>query len=465
LVDRDQRPKIRLSVRPARSASVDTTRVDDGWAEDTDVVDHVPSLDDESFISAPPGEGSGRRTAVPGELHRDDLESDTDVLRRGVQAPSPVHRPRAEKARSILQSSVGEAMIADDGSIDIEAPPQSAQSVDTVESFADETPLHLEPPPLAAFAPVQEPPRAPPPRAAPSGPQSVGSPASHSAPSHGARSQPRKVVQLGQALAVLVPFAGTRVPLWSLLGAAIVTTAFACGLAALVLFGASAVSNAEPTSSAAPPPSESPPTSLSAKAIGGDASAIQTLREKAERDSNEVVAVSLGEVAAKRNELADLQKRIAEDPKLARDPKIIAQLRKRAYDADVYREAQQLIAGLEGDLAADLLYAVWTGTVARTDATELAQGLVYSQDVRAKASAALAVAIDLRRATSCEQRKEILARSIQYGDQRSLGQLALLRSKAGCGPKKTDDCHACLRADGALEEAIQAVSRRAPPNL
>lgn len=474
MVDRGQRPKIRLSIKPAVSSSVDTTPVDDGWAEEAEGMEE--DLEDDAPQEEVPPSAPGPRQTKPappraraplpkptprtttpfgvGEPHfsmaepqepREELDSETEV-RRGAIA-----RGTDREGRAILQSSEGEVVIVDEKSIDVEAPASDVQPPELdiigVDSFIPaETTVESEAP--------EPPPPPPPPSVDPTPLLRTPRPAPK-----------RTVVQLGHALAMLVPLAGTRVPLWSLLGAAIVTTAFVCGLTALAVFGGSS-DDAEPVASSEPVPSASvAPPSLSDRAATGDASAIQTLKEKTERNAAEVVALSQGESVAKKNELADLRKQIRENAKLARDPKTITLLRKRAYDADVYREAQLLIAGLEGELSADLLYAVWTGTAARTDATQLAEDLVYSKDVRSKASPALAVALDLKRATSCEQRKELLPRAIQYGDQRSLTQLALLRNKYGCGPKKNEDCHACLRDGTALAEAIQSISRRAPPNL
>jgi hypothetical protein len=118
VVDRDQRPKIRLSIKPAVSAPVDTTPVDGGWEEATEDVEPEPDQLQVTDI----GTGPPRKTAVPGEPPRGSLESETNELRRGIQAPSPTKRRRDDPGRSILQSSVGEAVIVDEASIDIEAP-------------------------------------------------------------------------------------------------------------------------------------------------------------------------------------------------------------------------------------------------------------------------------------------------------------------------------------------------------
>jgi hypothetical protein len=100
----------------------------------------------------------------------------------------------------------------------------------------------------------------------------------------------------------------------------------------------------------------------------------------------------------------------------------------------------------------------------RTDTTELARSLLYSPEVRPQASPALAVALDLRLAESCEQYQAVLPNALKDGDRRALHLLAKLTPKHGCGAKKRDDCYACLRAKSdELSATINAVkSRRAP---
>jgi hypothetical protein len=122
------------------------------------------------------------------------------------------------------------------------------------------------------------------------------------------------------------------------------------------------------------------------------------------------------------------------------------------------------LASVSSPLGADLLYEAWAGTAARSESTELARALVFSADVRPRASAALSVALDLRAAQSCERYQAILPSALKDGDRRSFGPMTKLSNKRGCGPKKTEDCFACLRgAPDELAATINAVkSRRAP---
>ena len=67
-------------------------------------------------------------------------------------------------------------------------------------------------------------------------------------------------------------------------------------------------------------------------------------------------------------------------------------------------------------------------------------------------------------AETCEQYQAILPKALTDGDRRTLHLLTKLNAKRGCGPKKADDCFACLRdKSDELTATINAVkSRRAP---
>jgi hypothetical protein len=155
--------------------------------------------------------------------------------------------------------------------------------------------------------------------------------------------------------------------------------------------------------------------------------------------------------------------RLMRDPSSAKNKAVLAELRKLLADADTAQQALAAVAGLPGPQSGDLLYEIWTASPGRSDTTELARALAYSRDVRAKSSAALSVALDLRLAETCAANQALLPRAIQDGDRRSLQLLTKLQRKQGCGPKKSADCFACLRDGEELEAAITAVkARRAP---
>jgi hypothetical protein len=158
--------------------------------------------------------------------------------------------------------------------------------------------------------------------------------------------------------------------------------------------------------------------------------------------------------------------RVAANPSLLEDKAVLSELRKLMANPNTAREALAGVAAVPGPLGADILYEVWTGTPNRTATTDLARALVYTPDVRAKASPALLVALELRVVETCEQNHALLPRAIQAGDRRSLNLVAKLKRNQGCGPNKRQDCYPCLREGAELDTAIKTVkTRRAPTPL
>ncbi|MBX3219358.1 MAG: serine/threonine protein kinase [Labilithrix sp.] len=81
-------------------------------------------------------------------------------------------------------------------------------------------------------------------------------------------------------------------------------------------------------------------------------------------------------------------------------------------------------------------------------------------DVRAHASPATAVMLDLKAAKKCEDKRGLLDRVKDDGDARVLPSLRSLKSPRGCGFAGMRDCFPCLRKGDALDEAIKAVEAR-----
>lgn len=159
-----------------------------------------------------------------------------------------------------------------------------------------------------------------------------------------------------------------------------------------------------------------------------------------------------------------LRRKVEANPALGKDPVLQSELLHLADDARTSGDVLAAMAALDAPIGADLLYEVWTRTPTRTEATELARALVFSTDVRLKTSEALSVALDLRTAESCEQYKALLPKALKDGDRRSAPPLLKLNNKRGCGPKKRDDCYACLREpQDELAATINAVKSRRPP--
>jgi len=121
--------------------------------------------------------------------------------------------------------------------------------------------------------------------------------------------------------------------------------------------------------------------------------------------AKELVLLAEGRADEQRTAVKTLRAKVEASPATLQDKAVQTQLLHFVGDGETARDALSALAAGPAPLGPDLLYEVWTGTTQRTDATDLARALVYSTDVRPKASAALSVALELRVAESCESYK------------------------------------------------------------
>ncbi len=292
------------------------------------------------------------------------------------------------------------------------------------------------------------------------------------------------------ALAQRVRFAGGEVPLWSLVTPLVLLVALGAAFAAAAVTspadpGAALKVGPEPSASvavAAPTPLPPPPVSsansdekpeekpkpltLLERVSLGDDAAVKELSAKPVADLRveEAISLSLGQSAQDVRAARALRDRVEHDPGLIKDPEVLAQLRRNSDDPETARDALAAMANVPGPISADLIYEVWTATASRSAASDLAHSLIYSKEVRAKASKALAVALDLRDAETCEKNRDLLGRVTSDGDRRSFHLLNKLTRKYGCGPNKRQDCYACLRDDKDLDAALKVVKTRREPH-
>jgi hypothetical protein len=282
------------------------------------------------------------------------------------------------------------------------------------------------------------------------------------------------------ALKQRVRFAGGEVPLWSLMMPMVLLLALGSAFVAAAISGSdSAVAVTSPVASAASASatslsapalddkvSESPATAATqAPALPANATDAETLEARRAEELSKDEALTLASARRQREiaRVALLRQKLTRDPGLFKDAATLTELRRAAEDPLTAPDALSAMAEAPGPLSADLLYEMWTGTVARNSATELARSLVFSKEVRAKASPELAVALELRIAETCEQNKALLPKVLDKGDRRSLALLAKLSRRFGCGANKRQDCYPCLRDDKAVDEAMTAVKKRREP--
>ena len=229
---------------------------------------------------------------------------------------------------------------------------------------------------------------------------------------------------------------------------------------------AAALAMPAPSAALASPHGEQP--SVTPAAVDqAKASAVAALEGKAPDSLSveELLLVNESRAQHKREDAKAVARKLQEQPELAKDQAVQAQLLHFAADPDTAADALGAMAEVHTPVGPDLLYEVWTNHALSSTTTELARALLYSRDVRPSASPALAVALGLRGAASCEAVQEVLPKASGEGDRRSLFLLAKLNARRGCGPKKTDDCYACLRSQNKqIVAATDAVKRRSPPS-
>jgi hypothetical protein len=289
------------------------------------------------------------------------------------------------------------------------------------------------------------------------------------------------VPTLAQALRGRVRVGAQTLPLSVPIGIGAIAVAFAFG-AVTALIGAvssggdrtvasaSAAQRGDksPTAETAQPAAEPAPagTTTLDRAASGDEKALFELTARAPKDRTiaEALAIHTGQAALRRKDLATLAKE-SKNPGFANDASNIKKLFEYVKNEETARPALEITAALESNVGPDALYHIWTSTTKRSATTELAEALAMSKEVRARATPALAVALDLRAAQSCEQTKKAVTQAIEHGDRRAIPLLVKLQKKSGCGDKKRDDCYPCLRDGDELKDALKEARKRPNPRF
>ena len=186
--------------------------------------------------------------------------------------------------------------------------------------------------------------------------------------------------------------------------------------------------------------------------------------EPAQLSIEQALALSQGRAAVKRLALTHLKSTI-EKQNGSPDVETIKRLVQFARDADTSREVIGLFATLTGSAGPDLLYEFANDKKLQPELAKLAEQLLLNKQVRTKASAALAMALDLRDATTCESRLALLEKAPDVGDRRMLNVSSSFIKKTGCGDNHRADCNPCMRADNSkvLRTALAKIQNRKPP--
>jgi serine/threonine-protein kinase len=199
----------------------------------------------------------------------------------------------------------------------------------------------------------------------------------------------------------------------------------------------------------------------SAEARGPDA--VQELTLRFPSDPAVFRAAVRANAAAKRtlDAMKGVDRLIALDPRAVDDAEIGDAVTAAAQgNGEGVEEAVSLLEGPFGTKGADVLFELSTSKGLSSKTAQRINQALSQPDVRAHASPALLVALDLRAATRCEARKGVLPRAKEIGDARALPLLRPLLAAKGCGFLKLGDCQPCLHRDDSLKTTIASIEER-----
>jgi len=252
-------------------------------------------------------------------------------------------------------------------------------------------------------------------------------------------------------------------------------------LLALVVFAASphggpATADSAAGSAASPVPTHAPDpqtddlvAAAQAKIDKGDfATAIDQLTaiEKAGPDRSDVHQLLERAYTGVRNSRAAMLEGglwLAADANASSDPKLQEDVRNAALFKEAQDDAFALLESKMGALGVDILYDIAFGASGKQypQAANRARRSLEVDDVRGRASPALAVLLDFRDAKTCDAKRALLDRAGDHGDARMLLVLQPYVATRGCGFLSHSDCYPCMHRDTSLRDAMSAIEERA----
>ncbi len=218
----------------------------------------------------------------------------------------------------------------------------------------------------------------------------------------------------------------------------------------------------EPEAKTPEPPA--PGGRLAERARRGEQSALFQLaqRRRGERTADDTLAMEEGKAEQARRELSAFLATLGSEDSTRNQ---LVRVMGYATDPATMVPAFRALAELPGTKGPDVMYAIWAKAQGGSAAARLAFDLLYSSDLRSKASEALSVVLDLRQARSCEDYERVLPRVVEHADRRALLSLRPLTHRDSCGVDGTEDCYPCLRDSDLLDRALAAAESRSGPTL
>jgi serine/threonine-protein kinase len=127
---------------------------------------------------------------------------------------------------------------------------------------------------------------------------------------------------------------------------------------------------------------------------------------------------------------------------------------------DTHEDAFSLLEGPLGPRGIDALIDLSTNKAFSLAVRNRATRSLSHADVKANASPGAAILLDLKAASGCAAKRDVVERAKDSGDARCLATLKSMRNPRGCGFMGIKDCYPCLRKDDVLDDSIRAVEAR-----
>ncbi len=226
--------------------------------------------------------------------------------------------------------------------------------------------------------------------------------------------------------------------------------------------GASSGSS-QPTASAVVPTIERAPAEELKAATAGGPAQLEKLVEKYPRDARVLVALAGARRDAKeyRAAVQTIERALRLAPELRQDSAVAAVLWVTAQDESSRDGTFALLEGPMGSRGAEIAYDLIVTTKISAAVRQRAEEYVGSDRFGKAASPPVRIAVELRKATKCEEVHELLDEATRVADTRSLPYLRRYQNTKSCKVRRRRvDCWPCLRVDGKLLAAIEAAASR-----
>lgn len=197
------------------------------------------------------------------------------------------------------------------------------------------------------------------------------------------------------------------------------------------------------------------------KGVHSGAAALERLAEKYPGDSR--IYRALSRAQAERKNYAGAVRALTTlaklDPAMASDDEMARIVGAAALVPETSEAAINILESALGDRGVAMLSDVAEQTTMEPWRSRLQESLKKGS-VRAVASEATVVLLDLRAARTCEEKRGLFKRALQEGDMRVVLHLRALQQTNGCGPGGQNDCWPCLRRGTALATTLESLEKR-----